>query len=334
MDHLTTCIEQLDLAAQQLQHDNAAYRRFALILTDNIIELMCYDRCEHEFRFEDLLRGHGKCPRGKKAEVLGSDFKGRLRFLQSIGLLTADQQTLAAYAHDYRNESYHTGIVHDDIMHALAWHYHRFACDMFVALRHGYVYGHTENTSPAWAKNGGSSELYWGEEGAYKRVAAALGASRPLPEPALPDALATSICSRLTTIQEAINYLVSDSPKQMTEMEVIRDIQYWDAYGKHFTGQTIDPTDTAAVEAARKFVQYLENEWTPKYARSPIPGWVRRAERLRQTQNVANALQNFASLRREIEPFGEMAFSSANTLGAYVDEQIDRAKEDRAFGKN
>jgi hypothetical protein len=307
MDHLTTCIEQLDLAAQQLHHDNAAYRRFALILTDNIVELMCYDRCEEEFRFEDLLRGHGKYPQGKKAEVLGSDFKGRLNFLQSVGVLTTDQQSFAGHAHDYRNESYHTGIVHDDIMPALAWHYHRVACDLFVALRHGYVYGHTENKSPAWAKHDSSVKLYCGEEDAYKLVASSLDAARPLPEPNLPDALASSIRSRLDTVQEAIDYLVSDSP--------------------------IDPKDTAAVEAAQQFIQHLETEWKPKYARSPIPGWIRRAERLRQAQNPANALQNFASLRREIEPFGEMAFSSANALGTYIDEQIDRAKEDRAFGK-
>ncbi len=49
-------------------------------------------------------------------------------------------------------------------------------------------------------------------------------------------------------------------------------------------------------------------------------------------KNAANALQNFASLRREIEPFGGMAFSSAGSLGTYIDEQVDRAKENRAFG--
>jgi hypothetical protein len=331
MDHLTTCIEQLDLAAQQLRHDNAAYRRFALILTDNIVELMCYDRCEYEFRFEDLLHGHGKYQQGKKAKVLGGDFKDRLNFLQSIKVLDNDQQSFVGHAHEYRNESYHTGIVHDDIMHALAWHYQRVACGLFVALRRSYVYRHIENKSPAWAKHYGSDKLYWGEEDAYKRVSFSLGTARPLPEPNLPDALATSIRSRLDTIQEAIDSLVSDSPKKLNATEVIRDIQYWDAYGKHFTGQKIDPNDSGTVETAEQFIQDMKNKWKPEHRRSPIPRWIDRAERLRHARNPANALQNFASLCREIEPFGEMAFSSANALGAYIDEQSDRVREDRAF---
>ncbi len=70
---------------------------------------------------------------------------------------------------------------------------------------------------------------------------------------------------RLQAIQEAIDYLVSDSPKKMNEVEVIRDIQYWDAYGKRFTGEVILGTDTVAMEAAMKHVEYLKNEWKPKY---------------------------------------------------------------------
>ncbi len=333
MDYLTTCIEQLDLAAQQLHHDNPAFRRFALILTDNIVELMCYDRCENEFQFEDISLGFGKYPKGKKAEILDSDFKGRLNFLHSIGILNSDQQRFAGHAHDFRNESYHTGIVHDEIMHSLAWHYHRIACDVFVALRHGHVYHHLENKSPAWAKHGGNVDLYWGNEDAYSQVIASLGNSRPLPEPNLPESLAASMRSWLDKIQSAIDYLVSDSPKKLNESEVVRDIQYWDAYEEHFKGQAIDANDLVALQEAQLFALYMGTVWKPKYASSPIPGWLCRAERLRRAQNPANALQNFVSLRREIELFGKMALSSASALGAYIDEQVDRATEDRVFGQ-
>lgn len=292
---------------------------------------MCYDRCVHEFWREEMLHLGGKHPSGKKAKVLDGDFKERLNFLQSIGVLTVDQQTFTGYAHDYRNESYHTGIVHDDIMHALAWHYHGVACDLFIALRHPYVSGDSDHPSPTWAKHGGSDGLYRGEESAYAGVAASLRASRPSLVPNLPDALATSIRSRLDNIQNNIDYLVTDSPKKVTEADVIRDIQYWDAYAKGFPGEMVRVRDTAAMAAVMKHDEFMRTEWKPKYARSPIRGWVERAERLRIVLNLGNALQTFAALRRDIEPFGAMANSSAGALGSHIDEQIKRVKEARTL---
>jgi hypothetical protein len=50
------------------------------------------------------------------------------------------------------------------------------------------------------------------------------------------------------------------------------------------------------------------------YAQSPVRGWMTRSERFRAATNPTNALQSFAALRREIEPFSEVVFSAANAL--------------------
>jgi hypothetical protein len=330
MDHPTTCIEQLDLAAIQLHQDNPAYRRFALILTDNVVELMCFDRCEDEFGFEDLLKEQGKYGQAKKAEILKGDFAARLNFLRSIDVLTADQQGFVQQAYTYRNESYHTGIVHDDIMPALAWHYHRVACELFVALRRRYVYRHNENVSPAWAKHGGDTKLYWGEEAAYQKVAASLAAARPATVPNLPEALAASILSRIQSVQDALNYLVEDSPDETTEEKEVRDIQHDNDFFEGMPTGPFGPDDKEVIKLFEERERYMKTEWKPKYPRSPLKGWSGRGEKLGKATNPANALQTFAALRREIEPFGEMVFSRANALGAHIDQQVDAAREDRA----
>jgi hypothetical protein len=328
MDHLNTFIEQLDFAAQQLHQDNAAYRRFALILTDNVVELMCFDRCQDEFRFDTLFADQGQYSAMQKAKVLDGKFPDLLQFLHSLNLLTADQQTFALQAHDYRNESYHTGIVHDDIMHALAWHYHRVACELFVRLRRKYRILN-DVRSPALLKHSGHARLHWGDESNYQLVAASLDAARPLPVPDLPAALSGSICSRILDIQQALNYLVENSPSGTTEEEVVRSIQYHQNLPKGLPPGPLRVSDSEVMRAVEDHIRYMKTEWKPKYPRSPIRRWTARANRLGSTPNPVNALQIFANFRREIEPFAEAVFSAESALSDRIDEQIDLLLERR-----
>lgn len=67
-------MEQLDLSAQQLEHlDDPAYGRFALILTDNIIERILHKRCQDEMWMEDLWLkiGEARYTAKEREEVLG-----------------------------------------------------------------------------------------------------------------------------------------------------------------------------------------------------------------------------------------------------------------------
>ena len=90
MRYIAACIDQLDLAATQLHQDNPAYRRFALILTDNVVELMCYTRCKEEFRWDGQVGGSEKHSAQEKAQVLGNDFAAKVNFLRRLDVLTAD----------------------------------------------------------------------------------------------------------------------------------------------------------------------------------------------------------------------------------------------------
>jgi hypothetical protein len=81
MRYAKTCIEQLDLAALQLHQDNPAYRRFALILTDNIVELMCHQKCEDDFWGVGEFPGFGDDRLVEKKRVLGTDFAEKVNYL-------------------------------------------------------------------------------------------------------------------------------------------------------------------------------------------------------------------------------------------------------------
>ena len=49
MDHLIVCVEQLDRAIDELADGSAIAGRLALILTDNVVELLMHRRCEARY---------------------------------------------------------------------------------------------------------------------------------------------------------------------------------------------------------------------------------------------------------------------------------------------
>ena len=96
MRNIYPCIEQLDLAATQLRvTDNASYARFALILTDNIVELMMHKQCEVEFILDEswapILPEKQKYKPGLKRRVLGHHFEEKPKFLAKLGKISKDE---------------------------------------------------------------------------------------------------------------------------------------------------------------------------------------------------------------------------------------------------
>lgn len=80
MRYIYTCIEQLDLAAHQLAHvDNASYGRFALILTDNVVELLLHRFCSDEVLSDQ--RSYNRSPK----------FTAKERSIVQHGLLSRDE---------------------------------------------------------------------------------------------------------------------------------------------------------------------------------------------------------------------------------------------------
>src|ERR687895_539386 len=99
-------------AAQQLEHVNdPAYRRFALILTDNLIELILHKQCQDEMWKEDLWlkMGEPRYTTKEREEVLGGYFAPKVKFVKKLGLINQSEQGFILICHDYPNELYHTG---------------------------------------------------------------------------------------------------------------------------------------------------------------------------------------------------------------------------------
>src|ERR1019366_1141472 len=88
MQLFTTCVEQLDLAAIQLHQNNSAYRRFALILIDNVVELLAHNHCKKVLQDNCYTRIlPPRYPKAIRDDVLGRDFSKKMKFLHGLGLV-------------------------------------------------------------------------------------------------------------------------------------------------------------------------------------------------------------------------------------------------------
>ena len=67
--------------------------------------------------------------------VIGSYFKEKLSFLSQRDEISEAERIYIATAHRYRNDSYHIGLMHDEVIYPIAWHYHEIACDLFGRLK-------------------------------------------------------------------------------------------------------------------------------------------------------------------------------------------------------
>jgi hypothetical protein len=323
MQYLFTYIEQLDLAAQQLQHlEDPAYGRFSQILTDNIIELIFHQRCQQEMWMEDLWLKAGMPRYSAKVRegVLGKYFAPKAKFVMKLGMIKQSELEFTMTCHEYRNELYHTGIQHDDFIYALAWEHHTFACNILKRQKaHSWHSG--LRVSDAVRRHGLDEKVPFTEDFKSRLEAAAqsLINSKPARAESFSATLSKSLLSNLKSAQSSLDFLVKDNPNGLDEAQLLDYLQHHQhRYGpnepKYDALLFIQEGEPSIIEKLKK----VRSSWVPKYRNNPIPRWIKRAELLSQERDPINALKKHESLHNEARPFIELAHNAAAYLDNYL----------------
>src|SRR5687767_9967385 len=121
--HLAKFVEQLDFAANLLCQGQPTAARLALILTDNVVELLVHERCEAQLRADarGLAPDSNRLAATEAAKVLGQKLKPKIDFLVARKVLQPDEKLLIQFAHRMRNEAYHQGVVHEPILSSVGY---------------------------------------------------------------------------------------------------------------------------------------------------------------------------------------------------------------------
>jgi hypothetical protein len=322
MQYIFTYVEQLDLAAQQLEHvEDPAYGRFALILSDNIIELILHKRCQDEMWMEDLWvkMGAPRYTAKEREEVLGRYFAPKVNFAKKLGLITQSEHGFILTCHDYRNELYHTGIRRDDIIYAIAWQHHSFACEL-LKRQEARSWSPGIRVSEA-ARRHGFDEKFGLGEGFKKRLEAAarsLSDSKPSRTESLSASLSKSLINRLQSTQNSLNFLIKENPNGLDEAELIEYLQH------HQHRISLSPRYEALlfIQAGEPSLsdrlKSVRSSWIPKYDTNPISKWMTRAQSLKQESEPMKALQKHEQIQKETREFTVLIEDAAEYLDGYL----------------
>jgi hypothetical protein len=330
MRYIFQCVELLERGARELDDKLPINNRLSLIVTDNIVELMFHFRCKAIFRRDRLFAamGKGRFTRAYEARTLGPRFEDKLNFLRAEGEVTAHEAALISICHRYRNEAYHVGLNHEDIIYPLAWEYHSLACDLFGRLRRdSRGASSNDRITPTLAK-------YIGEGHKYPMrvmldldqaaLAKALSISKRTLDERLSEVLAQERLRRIASLEESLEFLVRDDPRKLSVSAMVRDIQWQADLFKDIPLEVEERTKEYTKHILKKRGE-MERAWVPKFDRFPFAAWKRRAVAIRG-KAPSSAVQTYENLKRDMEYVDGALTEAAVQLDMYIQHQIDLAR--------
>ena len=321
-----TCIEQLDFAAHQLAERNPSCARFALILTDNVVELVLHRVCAHELSCDDMWvkLGNPRFTAEQRSDALGQRFDKKVKLCKAIGKISADQAEAIQLCHKYRNELYHAGLQYNDIIWDIAWFYHDIAADLLGDVFPDHSWYSGAEVAPAVEKHAGKGGRRVLSE--MKSVADSLRQVRPQRHRTLPVALSASAVKRTDETAESLEFLVTDDPQHRPESETIEDLQFYDYIRseeplvKEIWGKVKTQKQRAAA------VAFIREIWKPKHSSNPLPGFQRRAKKIGSKRRELDALKDFERFKVEFSYFSGLVEEAATAPDQYIQHQIDVAR--------
>lgn len=320
--HSFTCIQQLDLAITQLEEGSPSYARFALILIDNIVELLIHKYCEHIVMLDEHSSRwiHPKFSLKQREDARGQRFDRKVKLCKFDGKFTDDQAAEIIILHQYRNEQYHTGLTNDDVIWDLAWHYHQIATKCFVDLVTMYSYGSGSVMTPAVEKHAGKNAGRLMMR--HDEIAESLNSSKPSGRRKLQIALSELAIIKVEDMERNLDFLVTDDPRERPESECIFDLQFYDYLDtdelpKLMWQKLKGPQDT------KRAMDFLKNTWVPRYSSNPLGGFMAQAKRIALCKNEVSALKSFEKFKADISYFEGILEREAIALDGYIQQKID-----------
>lgn len=150
---LVLAIEQLEVCADLIKSNNPAKARMAIILLDNLVDILMGRYCHSKIRFDEFAMTFMP-PKFTEQEVQYADksIQGKLELLKrKIGGLTKKDETIITICHSYRNSAQHrdehnpgTTIVFAKILFGTV-------CKFFVRLQSSGHSAYYHDKVPSWA---------------------------------------------------------------------------------------------------------------------------------------------------------------------------------------
>ncbi|TPJ41052.1 hypothetical protein [Mesorhizobium sp. B2-7-1] len=331
LKQLAANLEQLDLAYDHLMLGDANNARFALMLTDNAIEITLHQIAERqagsnrswsrdkEFKYEREL-----------ADALGRNFEPKVKFARLMGHFSQEVGETIFTAHGYRNEVYHIGVKHEELLPALSRFYFSVACDVLATLKSIGIGWGSNLKIPERAKKyfpNHDRRFMPGSWEEYRAGCSLLASKVSGSDEALRAHLASHMDRVITEKDDFIKYLQGGYPRdeRPTREQIVIDCQAWpvtfsDA-GKAFLRSNPPPG-----KSVHGYVQWIGEHYPFQYRNDPIPSWRKRLLGVRGEKNPHRALRKYQMFMDETSAVRGWIDEATSALDARVEEEIERMR--------
>ena len=298
MKEIKKDIEQLEEVAKQLGKATPTGAQIALLLLDNLVELLMYKKVRLEFRtdseYERIIPPKYS---SKKRKDVTEYFNEKVNFLISeIGIIREDEGDVIKSAHFFRNEAYHTGVLRETIILYITRTYFETACRLLPRLWFGaYSYSNDVDVK-SFLQGFGVQEAGITTETLLRIYEHILGENKCSTEE-LGIRLSANLVQRIDESLEQLNYLASNSMRKETVDNILKRMQFVEMLAEFDFPHTDD---------GFQLLVKTQNELWPKYRPNitlrRVERWKERALLLKNEKMSGTVLKKFLTLDKEFLP--------------------------------
>ncbi|AYM66163.1 hypothetical protein G6L68_25095 [Agrobacterium fabrum] len=327
-------LDQMDLALEHLDRGSVHDARFALMLTDNAVELAIHKLATEKYAHHKSWYRLGESYPHKQelAEALGQSFDAKLKFARIEKMVTEEQARTVAIMHDFRNELYHVGLQHEPILTAIAPFYFWFACDILKAFPgFGLSYGNLTVIPDRAKKYFNSSIRSPAELGDFEKACGTLKDGCSFAKGTMIGALTEHI-EQIIAENDAYMGVISVGAyprgQGITRDQATINCQVWRlAFASE--GHKFARENGFSGRSIHDLVEWLGQHFPLRIKKDPIPGWRRRATRLRSKGNPYLAIATYVDFLNETAQFRQDLGDSCAAAEAEIERQIDEYRSRR-----
>ena len=359
LEHTLTIIEQLHRATEELRTDHPTNNRLALILIDNAVELIVHHHCMDRLKNNEWWSRFAMAKQAiERTRPLGSDnidldaisdtpvmtekqqraAKGKhldqkLKLLASVGDIAALEKRFITLAHDYRNELYHVGLAHNEIIRPIAGQYFLLSCDLFTRL--GNIGPWILGGSPREIRTEVAKLYFPTEDGGpmwfqvdKEDLAARLRRTLPDEIPNLSKSLEESAETHIIKAKEDFDYVDRENPLGLHDSELLEFIQWEYDLQEELERQNVDGVwwDPEYLRNILRVEGELRPTWTQRHTSLPVEGWFRQGDRIGQTHDPLVAMHLYGLLMENMSYISDVIKASAESLDKWQQDELDRIR--------
>lgn len=326
-------LEQLDLALEHVLKGDADSARFAVMLTDNALELVL-----HQIAKDERLERSAFWKRDKVYEdaaaleaALGRYFDAKLRFAKSRLTMSDEEVGTISICHDLRNDVYHIGLQHEAVLSAIAGLYFDCAVRVLERYKPDFLSYSADMVLPErLSKYFGQKSLGFRAREGFQEACRAVAAVADFDAASFVDALADHLAEIVEEQDGVIDIVATGGPHQMSRDQAVIETEsrhiMFDSKASREAKKRLKGKSALTGKSVAKLQSWLVENRALRYTRDPVPGWLKREASLRRKKNPYKASKKYHDFILQTADVRELLLEACLQVEQWVDGQIDQMR--------